>query len=134
MRKIPLFLILSAIGAAASQDSAGGRAIFENRCASCHGADANGGEFAFDFVPFRGLDESLERRWVKRVAAGFRGRGNAAIGKELDGEPLALAGRGAQAEAAHTRGLPHLACLRSDAFDILWKGGDQCSWRRFGQS
>ena len=37
---------LAAASSAGAQDSAAGRTLFEKRCAECHGADGNGGEFA----------------------------------------------------------------------------------------
>jgi len=38
-------LCLASIAVAAPQDSSPGRAIFESRCAGCHGSDGNGGAF-----------------------------------------------------------------------------------------
>jgi alcohol dehydrogenase (cytochrome c) len=40
-----VFLALISTAAAAPQDSAPGRALFDTRCASCHGGDGNGGAF-----------------------------------------------------------------------------------------
>lgn len=45
MRNIVVLFCLASAGVASPQDSAAGLALFENRCASCHGADGNGGEF-----------------------------------------------------------------------------------------
>jgi alcohol dehydrogenase (cytochrome c) len=45
MRSLTVFVFLVSGCSAVPQDSAAGRTLFENRCASCHGADGNGGEF-----------------------------------------------------------------------------------------
>jgi alcohol dehydrogenase (cytochrome c) len=39
------FCFLTSLALAAPQDASRGRTLYENRCASCHGADGNGGEF-----------------------------------------------------------------------------------------
>src|SRR5215471_7635016 len=43
MRAIVIFCLIPV--AAAAQDSNSGRALFETRCANCHGSDGNGGAF-----------------------------------------------------------------------------------------
>ncbi len=45
MRNLVLFCGLASTALALQQDSSAGRTLFENRCASCHGGDGNGGEF-----------------------------------------------------------------------------------------
>ena len=45
MRNVVVFLCLASACLASPQDFTPGRTLFENRCASCHGADGNGGEF-----------------------------------------------------------------------------------------
>src|SRR4051794_31735636 len=41
---LPLTAVLVLTGAVSAQDADPGRAVFETRCARCHGSDANGGE------------------------------------------------------------------------------------------
>jgi alcohol dehydrogenase (cytochrome c) len=46
MRCVLLAICLLAVDCVAAQEPAVGRTLFEKRCAECHGADGNGGEFA----------------------------------------------------------------------------------------
>src|SRR5438067_475219 len=40
-----VFCCLISVAAAVAQDTGGGRAMFESRCAACHGGDGDGGAF-----------------------------------------------------------------------------------------
>ena len=46
MRYLSTAISILAAAPLAAQTSRPGKTVFENQCAACHGADANGGEFA----------------------------------------------------------------------------------------
>src|SRR5690348_689557 len=55
----------------AAQDAPPGRAVFENRCSRCHGADANGGEMG---PPIRSrIAERTDRQLAMLIKEGLPG-------------------------------------------------------------
>lgn len=73
-----LFVALLAAGSLPAQDAVPGRAVFENRCARCHGADGNGGELG-PAISSR-LRAHNDQQLAALIREGLPGRGMPPIG------------------------------------------------------
>src|SRR5262252_4040157 len=82
MRTVVFFCWIS-LAAAAPQNTGAGRALFDNRCASCHGGDGNGGAFGPAIVASLGTRNDVEL--ASFVRSGAPGRGMPAFNL-TDGE------------------------------------------------
>src|SRR5262245_51565257 len=68
-----VFCCLISVAAAAPQDTGAGRALFDSRCASCHGGDGNGGAFGPAIVSRLGTRNEVELASFLRSGAPNRG-------------------------------------------------------------